>query len=230
MILQIGTGILLSEYPFFMKAIEKIDPDDQLLRSLCSLLFNVTCKKHDLKKNIRLFNGFSSTTNPQDKIDKLSKNKDKWTDEMLLDICKIFGIDENGDRDVLISRLVSFLMHPTVLKEKVSVERRKSIKSSKLQGTKRKLSKAKVTSAYVLFSTATRDEVKANHPDGNFAFIAQKINDSWRSLEPDEKQVPSAMLFSSFYYQYYVWYMTSDEYVNRNDFEIAAMDDTSHGG
>lgn len=198
MILQIGTGVLLSEYPYFIKAIDKLDPDDYLLRSLCSLLFNVTCKKNDLKKNIRLFNGFSSDTVPQEKIDKLSKNKDKWTDELLLDTCKVFGIDENGDRDVLISRLVSYLMHPTVLKEKISVERRKSTKGPKVQGTKRKVSKAKVTSAYVLFSTATRDEVKANNPDGNFAFIAQKINDSWRSLEPDEKQV---LLITGFRFQ-----------------------------
>lgn len=211
MILQNGTGILLSEYPYFMKSIDKLDPDDQLLRSLSSLLFNVTCKKNDLKKNIRLFNGFSSETIPQEKIDKLSKSKDKWTDELLLETCKVFGIDENGDRDVLISRLVSFLMHPTVLKEKVSVERRKSIKSSKGQGTKRKLSKAKVTSAYVLFSIATRDELKENHPDGNFAFIAQKINDSWRSLEPDEKQVQLRMLFGYFYLQLFCRHMTTTE-------------------
>lgn len=181
-----------------MKAIDKLDADDQLLRSLCNLLFNVTCKKNDLKKNIRLFNGFSSETIPQDKIEKLSKNKDKWTDELLLDACKIFGIVENGDRDELISRLVSYLMCPTVLKEKISVERRKSVKNSKVLGTKRKVFKSKVTSAYVLFSTATRDEVKANHPDGSFAFIAQKLNDSWRSLEPDEKQVLLRILFDYF--------------------------------
>ena len=181
-----------------MKGLDKLKVEDVLLHMICKLLFDTSCKKSDLKKHIRSFSGFPSTVNIEEKTKTLSKDKKKWTIDLLAEALRLFGLEVNGDRDDLIKKLLDYLSHPAILVEVVPNVHQKSEKQSttatKSKGTKRKAVRSKVTSAYVLFSTATRDEVKENLPDSSFTFVAEKLNELWKALELSEKQVRNYQL------------------------------------
>lgn len=198
---QIGSGILLSDYAHFMKGLDKLKVEDVLLHSLCKLLFDISCKKGEMKKNIRSFSGFPSTVSIEEKIKTISKDKKKWTIELLTEALRLFGLEMIGDRDAQIKSLVDYLSHPSILFEEVvnmhPRSEKKSASVTKSKGTKRKVVKSKVTSAYVLFSTATRDEVKEKFPDSSFTFVAEKLNELWKALELSEKQVRNCLCTES---------------------------------
>ena len=158
-----------------------------------SLLFDSKCERDEAKRNIRSFSGFPAATNLDEKIDKVSKDKVKWTAEVVMIVAAMFGLDDAGERTLIIGRLVRYLANPIVIKEDLSAEKKitgKTPKSNtKSKSTKKKQLKNKVTPAYILFSTGIRDDVKLKYPLGTFAFIANKINESWHGLEPEDKKV-----------------------------------------
>jgi hypothetical protein len=164
-----------------------------VIRRLYSLLFDSKCEKDDIKRNIRSFSGFSAAINLDEKIDKVSKDKVKWTAEIVMSVAAMFGLDDTGERNMIIGRLVRYLANPTVIKEDFSAEKKitgKTPKSNtKSKNTKKKQLKDKVAPAYILFSTGTRDDVKLKYPQGSFAFVANKINEMWHGLEAEDKKV-----------------------------------------
>ena len=190
---------MLAEYPHFSKALEKQD-DNKVIRRLHDLLFDCKCEKDDVKRNVRSFSGFPAATNLDEKIDKVSKDKVKWTADMVMIIAAMFGLDETGDRNLMISQLVRYLANPTVIKEDLSAEKKnigKTPKSNtKSKATKKKQMKSEVAPAYILFSTGNRDDVKLKYPLGSFAFVANKINELWHLLDPEDKKVRNCIITS----------------------------------
>lgn len=146
-----------------------------------------------MKKNIRAFSGFSEATDLDAKVDTVLREKVKWTADILMKVAAMFGLDDTAERDELISQLVRYLAQPTIIKEDLSAERRKSGKVpkslTKNRATKKKNLKKKVAPAYILFSTGTRDDVKSKYPHGSFSFVANKINELWHRLDPEDKEV-----------------------------------------
>lgn len=175
-----------------MKALEKQD-DNVVIRRLHSLLFDSKCERDEAKRNIRAFSGFPAATNLDEKIDKVSKDKVKWTAEIVMIVAAMFGLDDAGERNIIIGRLVRYLANPIVIKEDLTAEKKITAKTpkstTKSKSTKKKQLKTTVTPAYILFSTGTRDDVKLKYPLGGFAFIANKINELWHGLEPEDKKV-----------------------------------------
>lgn len=118
---------------------------------------------------IRLFNGFSreSATIKEEKIAKVTENKKKWTVVVLKDCLGLFGLEKSGTRDELVEKLCEYLMKPLEIKkeEDFGGKGKSSVKS---KGTKRKAKgdakvekKKRPPSAYILFSTASREVMLA---------------------------------------------------------------------
>ena len=166
-----GSGIVLGDYPYFCKGLDKLRGDDEVVTDLHSLIDGNKGKKLETKKNLRLFSGFAADVNIEEKTAKMIENKKKWTVSVLKSSMELFGMEKSGTREELIARLVSFLAKPEELRSE------SSFGGGKKSGTKRKSkgvkeSKAKKPkrppSGYILFTTANREKVKAENPEADF--------------------------------------------------------------
>lgn len=95
----------------------------------------------------------------------MTDNKKKWTVPILKDCLALFGLEKSGTRDELIERLCDYLMKPVETKkeEDFGGKGKSNVKS---KGTKRKAKgdakvekKKRPPSAYILFSTASREVI-----------------------------------------------------------------------
>jgi HMG (high mobility group) box len=200
---QTGNGLRLSEYPYFLKGLEKLKGDDEIVKSLHSLLFSSVSKKLEGKKNIRLFNGFADEKTKNEKLSKVAENKKKWTVQLLKDVLGLFGMEKTGTRTELVEKLMDYLMSPTAIKDESNgtAPKRKTAKSASTKavatkGTKRKATndgkapkKARAPSAYILFSVDARIDIKKTNPDATFAEIGALVGKKWSSVDEDEKKV-----------------------------------------
>ena len=196
--LQKGKGIQLSEYPFFVKGLDKIKADDETVKSLHLLLFATSAKKLELKKNIRLFSGYDAANTKDERHVKVTENKKKWTTQLLKNVLSLFGLEKSGVRSDLIDRLLDYLLLPTMIKDvSASAEQnKKPTKPVPSKGTKRKAKgdgnapkKVKSPSGYILFCGEARVELKATKPDATFAEISALLGQKWQSADENEKKV-----------------------------------------
>lgn len=159
-----------------------------------SILFGNPGKKLEAKKHIKLFNGFP-VEKKQARLDKVIENKKKWTVGLLKDALGVFGLEKSGTREELASRLIDYLQEPTAIKSGApsSVKKaRNSVsgKKRKAGGKGDKKPKKKVApSAFILFSTASRAELKAENPTATFAELAKLVSEKWKSISESDKAV-----------------------------------------
>lgn len=103
----------------------------------------------------------------------------------------MFGVERSGSREELCTRLVDYLAHPMVVKSgsKVQAKKRTKSASSSSKRTKRtKKEKVKrAPSAYLLFSAAHRDAVKAENPEASFTDMGKLLGELWRSQSDEVK-------------------------------------------
>ncbi len=166
-----GSGITLADYPFFVKGLEKLKGDDDLVKLLHVVLFNAIGARLDTKKHIRHFSGFSAGFNKEEKITKLTENKKKWTVAQLKSAATLFGFERSGTRDDLILRLVDYLASPVALKEDEGHAHDTKKKSS---STKRKASEEE-------------DEEEEDDEENNNGKKAKKASSKKAKKEPKKK-------------------------------------------
>jgi hypothetical protein len=189
---------LLGEFEYFVKGLDKHKGDEELVKILHSLMFGSAGKKAETKKNIRQFKGFADGTSKEDKIAKVTENKKKWTVQALKDSLGLFGLEKSGTREELIVRLVEYLMKPTVTKDVSELKSAKSAKGSKKKSSKKRKSKGsksdqpkkkRTPSAFLLYSSSVREEVKKENPEAAFGEIGKLIGARWQALDADAKKV-----------------------------------------
>ena len=64
---EAGSGVQLADYPYFLRGLEKLRGDDEVVKSLHHLLYGTVGKKAETKKNLRLFSGFPAGGDGVDK-------------------------------------------------------------------------------------------------------------------------------------------------------------------
>ena len=199
-----GNGVILGDYDFFVKSMEKLKSDNETISSIHQLLYGSLGTKNDRKKNIKKFNGYSADA--ISKLDntkvKLSENKKKWTVSVLKDCAGLFGIEKNGSREELITRVVEFCAKPYRAKSDKAAISGKKRKSTGKVGKTKKSKKAhkikKAPSAYMLFVKHIRSEVVTENPDSSFGEIGKILGDKWNNLNDNEKEVNISKLFCIF--------------------------------
>ena len=171
-ILVPGSGIVLGEYGYFCKGLEKLRGDDDVVTGLHTLIYGTKGKKLETKKNLRQFSGFAADVNTEEKMAKMVENKKKWTVAVLKTCMDLFGMEKSGTREELIGRLVSYLAKPEELRSESSFAGGGKKSGSKRKSKGGKESKAKKPkrppSGYILFTTANREKVKAENPEADF--------------------------------------------------------------
>jgi len=198
-----GSGVPLGEITAFVDSISKIKDDDEVAKSLHSLLFGNTGVKGTRKKNFRKFTGFESNVVTEEKKNKVIENKKKWTNTVLKEALGIFGLAKGGAREELITRLMDFLASPsdeTAPKSRarrLSESKAQSKKSPKSKTKKRRRSskdskgspkKKRAPSAYLIFSSDLRAEVRAENPGWSMVEVTQELAARWNALDADDKK------------------------------------------
>jgi hypothetical protein len=188
-----GNGKALAESPFFVAELEKLRGDDELVKGLHSLMFGHAGKKTETKKNLRAFSGFAPSDDLEDRVKRLNERKKLWTVSNLKAALSLFGVEKSGDREALCRRLVDFLAKPEPHQAtKGSRKRSNSSATGKGKGkgkTGEQPRKKRALSGFMLFSNATRAEVKADSPGLAFADVGRQLGERWRQLSEADKQV-----------------------------------------
>jgi len=147
------------------------------------------------KKNIRSFSGFD----PERKTDEHDKKLDqlqKYSGEQLKFFASLLDVEKTGTHDELAQRLLDFLYKPKDsgreykfsgakkgTKRKASTTRKSSKKGKKDKDDKPK----RGPSAYILFCSDHRAEIKKKHPKFTFAETAKHLGEMWSNLSDKKK-------------------------------------------
>jgi hypothetical protein len=111
-----GDGTSLGDYPFFVEQVAKLKGDDEVLKGLHTIIYNTPGKKLEVKKHLKVFNGFHKDANLESLTEKVVEKKKQWTVANLKTALGLFGLEKGGEREVLCKRLVEYLATPEILK------------------------------------------------------------------------------------------------------------------
>lgn len=143
-----GSGEKLGDIPRIGFQLNKMKPD--VLVPLHSLLFDRRGKLSMVKKNIRLFNGFSFDADSEQftkKRDKLQKN----TKSKLLVMCGVLDLEKKGSHSDLVEKIMAFLMSPQSSGKRLPMPKKKKRSKKNLSGedgkSKKKPSKKRSSSS-----------------------------------------------------------------------------------
>ncbi|XP_013889797.1 protein DEK [Austrofundulus limnaeus] len=123
-----GGGDKLGDIPRTNYQITRMKPED--LKPLHSILFDRPGKMVSIKKNLRLFNGFSFDSNSAEfskKRDKLLKSSN-FTNSKLKDVCRVLDLEKKGTHSDLVDRILTFLIAPKNSGKRVPVKKKKRSK------------------------------------------------------------------------------------------------------
>jgi len=200
-----GKGEKLKNIEYVAKEIGERSGRDPTLTVLHRALFNrnplsgTLCKKKLLK-----FSGVvCDADHPFDRIE--AKFKDLRL-TLLRDLCRVFNIDDSGDREDVLKRVIKFIrkprdsgrIPPTKEEKKKAKEKAKAEKGEgspkKKAGKKRKSKADKDTkvkrprSSFIYFSNEKREEMKEKHPKETNTKISKRLGDKWRKMSVSEKE------------------------------------------
>lgn len=191
-----GTGSAIGELPGICENLSKHKDEEDIIRSLHTLMFSAVGLKGGRKKNIRLFCGIPASDRAALET-KIVDNKKKWNVALLKEAFDIFGLPHTGPREAMCARLADFLQSPhetSAGKEAPSAKKRKSAPASKSSKKKGKKSvdpnkPKRATTAFMLFSIANRPAVKAANPTLAFGDFGKIIGQMWHGLSEKDKNL-----------------------------------------
>mmetsp|Transcript_22537 Transcript_22537/g.32936 ORF Transcript_22537/g.32936 Transcript_22537/m.32936 type:complete len:287 (+) Transcript_22537:51-911(+) len=190
-----GSGEELGSIPYFCGMISKYTEDDDVIRALHQLLIGSVGKKGQRKRLLRQFKGFGTSTTPVHIEAKLVENKKKWTVAILKTVAEVFGLEKTGTRSELCKRIAEYVMSPyETKKESALPASKKGTKKRKLKGKRSRKDasgepkKKRALSAFMVFSSEVRADVRAKHPEDSFGDTGRRIGEMWRELSESEKQ------------------------------------------
>lgn len=154
-----GSGEKLGDIPRIGLQLNKMKPD--LLVPLHTLLFDRRGKSLSIKKNIRLFNGFSFDAESEQfakKRDKLQKN----TKVKLQLMCGVLDLEKKGSNSELVEKILAFLLSPKSSGKRLPKKKKRSKKNLSGDGkSKKKPSKKRSSSKQKPSSTSSPKKSKA---------------------------------------------------------------------
>ncbi len=185
-----GNGITLGDNEYFCHELGKIKADSEFIKHMHRLLFGTVSNKQDAKKRIRQFSGFPDGTNREDKIAEVTGKKQHWTIALLKIAVGGFGLEKGGNRDVIIERLIDYLMKPSETKSaSSSTGKRKSSSATTKGKTAKKVKISRPPSAYQLYVRDHGPVVREANPDIRFGEVSKLVGQQWGALSDGEKEV-----------------------------------------
>lgn len=139
-----GSGDKLGDIPRTNHQITKMKPVD--LKPLHAIVFDRPGKMATIKKNLRLFNGFSFHADSEQynrKREKLLKNSN-FTNSKLKVVCSVLDLEKKGTHSDLVDRILTFLTAPKNSGKRLPVKKKRKSKK-KLSGDDSKAATKKKT-------------------------------------------------------------------------------------
>lgn len=168
------------------------------------VLYNVACKKKDVKRNIREFSGivYSELLDRSKFLARIERSTKTFG--KMRDIAKILGVDSRTNKEDLKDALATFLeapadhgaVHKSTVKKaekRAEKEEKKVTKVAKKLG--KKAAKKKTTkedkpkkplSAYMIFSNEKREELVKKFPELSMPEIAKKTGELWKKADQEK--------------------------------------------
>ncbi|KAI5106446.1 protein DEK, partial [Silurus meridionalis] len=191
---SIGHGYKLGDIARVNHAIGKLKAPQ--LKPLHKILYDRPGAVSSLRKNLRLFNGFSFEIE-SDSYNKKKEKLQKLPKIQLRTICQILDLEISGTQSVLVDRIMQFIIKPTnsgkviqafILKKKKKKKTIKDAKQEKKISSKSKQQQQQFESlkskAIVTDSSSDEDDDKSKNEDGKKS-DSQKHGDKSNSEEED---------------------------------------------
>ncbi|XP_051812739.1 protein DEK [Acanthochromis polyacanthus] len=155
-----GSGDKLGDIPRTSYQITKMKPAD--LKPLHAVLFDRPGKISTLKKNLRLFNGFSFDADSEQynkKREKLLKSSN-FTNPKLKVMCSVLDLEKKGTHSDLVDRILTFLVAPKNSGKRLPVKKKRKSKK-KLSGDDSKAKTKKKSKPKARSSSSSPKKSKA---------------------------------------------------------------------
>mmetsp|Transcript_25518 Transcript_25518/g.82220 ORF Transcript_25518/g.82220 Transcript_25518/m.82220 type:complete len:254 (-) Transcript_25518:104-865(-) len=177
-----GSGTPLGELECVKAGIRSIGADEDLLVQLHMLLWGRKGAKASRKAGIKRFNGFAFAKDSEE-YTKLVEKLNHFSGALLKELCTLVGLAHSGDKKSLATSAADFLLSPAETGAKPASRKRKGAKAA--AGDKKR---KRTPTAYILFSNAKRDEVRAAHPDWKVPDIGRELGRMWKAASDEEQQ------------------------------------------
>jgi len=196
-VIKKGKGKKFEDCPQVLHQINKRRRNDDTLKLVHQFLLGRVTKKVTLKENLKDFNGLVYDDD-KDK-ERFLQKLEKLHLRTLRDLAKFFGVDNDGERDVVAKAIVAFLEKPHALDVPVERKRKRSASpasrrsaSPASRGTKRRKkdpnAPKRPLSSYMLFCQAHREEVKKKYPGEGVVEIVKHLSKMWAKASDTEKK------------------------------------------
>uniref|UniRef100_A0A914XQE2 DEK-C domain-containing protein n=1 Tax=Plectus sambesii TaxID=2011161 RepID=A0A914XQE2_9BILA len=126
-----GSGTKLADIEYISALISRTKPDE--LKHLHRLLFGRPGTSHEVRKNIRAFNGFSFGSGSAE-YEKKKAAMEKMTKSDLVSVATLLGTEKSKEKSEVATKILEFLLKPADTGRSAPGKKTKSRKS----GTKRK--------------------------------------------------------------------------------------------
>jgi len=194
-----GAGTKLGEIENVKIKIDKLNAGSDELKALHRLCFGRPGEKNKIKATLRMFSGFTGGDAEVTKKKETASKLDSKTLKSLLTTCDQPTTGTKADN---VDSLVSFLTEPAesgkmslavkagekraraaAKKERAS----KTASKGKKKAGKEKPALKRPLSAFMLYSNAKRDKVRAENPEASFADIGKIMGEKWRGISEERK-------------------------------------------
>ncbi|XP_072365795.1 protein DEK-like [Scyliorhinus torazame] len=186
-----GRGTRLGEIERVQYFMGKTKAED--LRSLHKILYNRPGSIPTLKKNIRLFTGFSFESGSEQhkkKEEVLKKNPIS----VLKVICTVLDLERKGTKDEIVSKILNFLMKPKASGKSLPKPKKKRQKGGKKEHSSgsRKKSKAATVEEILTDESSSEDEKKAKGKSSDESDVEEEVEPP-KKVSKKEKSTSKAV-------------------------------------
>ncbi|XP_078098037.1 protein DEK-like isoform X3 [Mustelus asterias] len=188
-----GRGTRLGEIERIQYFMGKTKAED--LKSLHKILYNRPGSLATLKKNIRLFTGFSFESGSEQhkkKEEVLKKNPIS----VLKVICTVLDLERKGTKDEIVSKILNFLMKPRASGKSLPKPKKKRPKGGKKEhsssGSKKKSKAATVEEILTDESSSEEEEKKGKEKSSDESDAEEEVEPP-KKVSKKEKSTPKAV-------------------------------------
>ncbi|XP_067881997.1 protein DEK, partial [Heterodontus francisci] len=187
-----GRGTKLGEIERVQYFMSKTKAED--LKSLHKILYNRPGSLATLKKNIRLFTGFSFESG-SDQHKKKEEVLKKNPISALKVICTVLDLERKGTKDEIVSKILNFLMNPKASGKSLPKPKKKRQKGGKKErsssGSKKK-SKAATLEEILTDESSSEEEKKEKGKSSDESDVEEEVEPP-KKVSKKEKSTPKAV-------------------------------------
>nr|XP_022319604.1 protein DEK-like [Crassostrea virginica] len=186
-----GSGAKLGECARIEFHISKGKVDD--LKALHRLCFNSPGKATMIRKNLRLFNGFSFKKDDDEYKKKLTNLK-KQTVAVLKKICEVLDLERKGVRDEIAERIIDFCLCPKDSGKAIpaSKKRKRKSKTGGKVGDKKKTVKKEKKTPKSASKKKSSSDAEVSDSDEESDNESKEESESSSEEEEEEEETPPA--------------------------------------